>query len=434
MSARVRSWVETANHPDADFPIENLPYGALAAGARQHLAVGIGDQALDLYELAGSGLLGSLPGDLQAACRAPVLNQLMAMGREAQGELRRELTRLLADGASGRKRVEGMLQPLSRCELRLAVEIGDYTDFYASLEHATNVGRLFRPNNPLLPNYKYVPIGYHGRSSSVGVSPATVIRPQGQRPPGSEGGAPDFGPTRQLDYELEVGAFVSRGNRQGEPVGLKEAEEHIFGVCLLNDWSARDLQRWEYQPLGPFLGKNFATTLSPWIVPWEALEPFRVAARRRAPGDPEPLAYLHYGMGENHGGVDAVLEVWMATAAMRAQGQAAVRLSHSYLRNLYWTLGQMLTHHTSNGCNLRSGDLLGTGTVSGLEPDQRGCLLELAGSEAGPGTRPVVLPNGETRKFLEDGDEVVLRAYCQSAALRVGWGECRGRIAPARQM
>lgn len=428
-----RSWVAAANHPEADFPLANLPYGAIAAAGGQHLAVAIGDQALDLHD-AAAGLLGKLGDDLQAACRAPILNPLMALGRQPHSTLRAALTALLTAGAAERERVAPLLRPLHDCELGLAVAIGDYTDFYASVDHAANVGRLFRPSNPLLPNYKYVPIGYHGRASSIGISPAEVTRPNGQRPPASDGGAPEFGPTRQLDYELEVGAFIGPGNALGEPVPIAQAEGHIFGVCLLNDWSARDVQRWEYQPLGPFLGKSFATTLSPWVVPWEALAPFRVAAATRPAGDPEPLAYLHYAAGSRPAGVDAVVEVWLSTNQMREQGAAPMRLSRGNLRNLYWTLGQLVTHHTSNGCNLRPGDLLGTGTISGPDKSQRGCLLELAAGEAGPGSEPVILPTGETRTFLEDGDEVILRAYCQSSGFRVGWGACRGRIVPARQM
>jgi fumarylacetoacetase len=303
--------------------------------------------------------------------------------------------------------------------------IGDYTDFYSSIHHASNVGRLFRPGNPLLPNYKYVPIGYHGRASSIVVSGTPVGRPSGQsKEPAAE--APVFGPTRSLDYELEVGFFAGPGNALGQPIPIADAEQHIFGLCLLNDWSARDMQSWEYQPLGPFLAKSFATTISPWIVTMEALAPFRVPAFQRPDGDPEPLPYLSAAEDRERGGIDLTLEVYIASRQMREAALQPMRLSRGNLRNLYWTLAQLLTHHSSNGCNLRPGDLLATGTVSGPSREERGCLLELTQR----GAEPIRLPNGEIRKFLEDGDEVILRGYCERDGFaRIGLGECRGTIA-----
>jgi len=293
--------------------------------------------------------------------------------------------------------------------------IRDYTDFYASIHHATNVGSMFRPDNPLLPNYKYVPIGYHGRASSVIVSGTPFSRPSGQiRDDASQD--PSFGPSRRLDYEMEIGAFIGRGNRLGEPVTVESAEEHVFGLCIVNDWSARDIQTWEYQPLGPFLAKSFATSVSPWVVTLDALEPFRVPAFARAAGDPEPLPYLQpSGMG-----IDINVEVAIKTATM----EKPQRLSRGNFRDMYWTLAQLVAHHTSNGCNLQSGDLLASGTVSGESKESRGSLLELTWR----GSEPIELPGGEKRTFLQDGDEVIMRAWCEKDGLRVGFGECRGTV------
>jgi fumarylacetoacetase len=306
----------------------------------------------------------------------------------------------------------------------LPFAIGDYTDFYASIHHATNVGRLFRPDNPLLPNYKWVPIGYHGRASSVVISGTEIRRPWGQTK-APDAAAPSFGPSRMLDYELEAGFFVGAGNALGTTIPLEAAESHIAGLCLMNDWSARDIQAWEYQPLGPFLGKSFGTTISPWVVSLGALAPFRVPPAQRADGDPEPLPYLKYEQHQERSGFDVNLEVWLATARMRAAGQGAVRVSLGNLKDLYWTLGQMLTHHASNGCNLRPGDLLATGTVSGATPESVGSLLE----RTRRGAEPLVLANGESRKFLEDGDEVILKGWCEREGFaRIGFGECRGLV------
>jgi fumarylacetoacetase len=311
--------------------------------------------------------------------------------------------------------------------MRLPARIGDYTDFYTSIHHAISVGRLFRPDNPLLPNYKWVPIGYHGRSSSIGISGQTFIRPSGQTmPPGAT--VPVFGPSQRLDYELELGVFVAGGNPLGEPIPIEAAESHVFGICLLNDWSARDLQAWEYQPLGPFLAKNFATTISPWVVTLEALAPFR-CAWDRSPEDPQPLPYLESAANRSAGAIDITLEVLLLTEAMHRAGQPPVRLSLSNFRHAYWTIAQIVTHHAVNGCNLQAGDLLGTGTQSGPQASEAGSLLELTGG----GRRPITLPNGETRTFLQDGDEVILRGWCErEGAVRIGLGEVRGKVLPAR--
>lgn len=424
----LRSWVESANVQGTDFPIQNLPFGVFRRRGIDEVprvGVAIGDQILDLARCRQAGLFEGLAGDLQDAVTAPVLNSLMTLGGPAVSQLRARLVRILK--ADGRAAEPGALVSMIDAELRPPATIGDYTDFYASIDHATRVGRLFRPDNPLLPNYKSMPIAYHGRSSSIVVSGTPIRRPYGQaRPPDSQ--TPIFGPSRQLDYELEVGAFVGVGNNQGQPVSMDEAETRIFGLCLLNDWSARDIQAWEYQPLGPFLAKNFATTVSPWVVTREALAPFRCPAFVRAPDDPRPMPYLFSEINEAAGGFDLTLEVCLTSERMRRDRQAPMRLSGSSFRNMYWTIGQMVAHHTSNGCNLRPGDLLGSGTVSGPNEGSEGCLLEITRQ----GARPVELPTGETRSFLEDGDEVIFRASCEREGfVRIGFGDCRGMILPA---
>jgi fumarylacetoacetase len=351
----------------------------------------------------------------------------MALGREHWSPLRKRLSELLRSGSGHQAAVETLLAPMSESVALRPATIHDYTDFYASIHHATNVGRLFRPDAPLLPNYKYVPIGYHGRASSIIPSGMAVHRPSGQTKDAAAE-APVFGPSRALDYEVEVGFFAGPGNELGQPIPIAEAESHIFGLCLLNDWSARDIQSWEYQPLGPFLAKSFATTISPWVVTMEALAPFRVPAFQRPDGDPAPLPHLSLPEDRERGGIDLTLEVHIASRKLREAGLPPMRLSRGNLRNLYWTLAQLLTHHASNGCNLRSGDLLASGTVSGPLPEERGCLLELTQR----GADPIRLPTGEVRKFLEDGDEVILRGYCERAGFaRIGFGECRGTITPA---
>jgi fumarylacetoacetase len=375
---------------------------------------------------ARDGLLEGRTWGAGLICSSSDLNGLMSMGPEAWTPLRARLSRLLGAEASAdeRAKVKKHLLPMSTVEMLLPARIGDYSDFYASIHHATNVGKMLRPDNPLLPNYKYVPIGYHGRSSSIVVSGTPVRRPKGQRKPE---GAPEpiFGPSQSLDYELEVGFFAGTPNLLGDPIPIEKAEEHLFGLCLLNDWSARDMQAWEYQPLGPFLAKNFATTISPWVVTLEALEPFRTPAFARPPGDPAPLPYLR---SPDPRGFDVMLQVLLSSKKMREQKAAPAELCRSNLRDLYWTPAQLLAHHASNGCNLRPGDLLGSGTVSGDSKESRGCLLE----RTWRGAEPLTLPGGETRKFLEDGDEVILRGYCEKPGFaRITLGECRGVIEPA---
>jgi fumarylacetoacetase len=423
MAVNRRSWVEAANDPAGDFPLENLPFGVFSRDdGVASVGVAIGDQVLDLRACARLGLLDGL-GVLVAAAQSKFLNALMAQGRPYWRRLRERITELLGD-AENRDMVEPLLVPMRDAEMRLPVEIGDYTDFYASIYHATNVGRLFRPDHPLLPNYKWVPIGYHGRASSIVTSGAPIRRPCGQSKDAAEE-TPRFGPSRSLDYEVEVGLFIGPGNRLGEPIPVDRAEGHLFGLCLVNDWSARDLQAWEYQPLGPFLGKSFATSISPWVIPMEALEPFRAPAFARPEGDPQPLPYLATADGGERGAIDLTLEVALTSRQMRAEGIPPLRLSRGNLRELYWTPAQLIAHHASNGCNLRPGDLLATGTVSGEARDAAGCLLEITRR----GAEPLALPGGETRRFLEDGDEVTIRAWCyREGQPRIGFGECRGQV------
>jgi fumarylacetoacetase len=420
-----RSWLESANRPGGDFPVQNLPLGAMHRGdGAGRLAVAIGDHALDLQRAVDAGVVVGLPAEVVAACRAPRLNPLMALGPGAWTALRRALSDLLRADGPGARVEEAALPRLRDVRLALPAEIGDYTDFYASVHHATNVGRMFRPDSPLLPNSKWVPIGYHGRASSIVVTGTPVRRPAGQLKDESAP-APVVGPSRRLDYEAELGCFVGAGNPLGQPVPIAEAAARIFGFCLLNDWSARDVQAWEYQPLGPFLAKNFATTISPWVVTAEALAPFRGPIAARAEGDPAPLPYLSDPDDAALGGVGVTIEVLIETTAMRAAGLPPHRLSRSDLTDLYWTPGQMLAHHTMGGCNLRPGDLLGSGTVSGPDDASRGCLLELTWR----GSRPITLPSGEARRFLEDGDEVILRGVAaRDGFVPIGFGECRGRV------
>jgi fumarylacetoacetase len=355
----------------------------------------------------------------------------MALGRDSWSALRHQISALLASDSpayrANRRLGDRILVSMAEAELLLPARIGDYTDFYASVYHATNVGSMFRPDNPLLPNYKWVPIGYHGRASSIVPSGTPVRRPRGQiKTPNAD--TPVFAATQALDYEMEVGCFVGPGNPLGTPVPIARAEDHLFGLCLVNDWSARDIQSWEYQPLGPFLAKNFATTVSPWVVTSEALEPFRTPAFERPSGDPAPLPYLDSPADRAGGGVDVTLEVSLRTARMRDAGLPPHQLSRSRMADLYWTIAQMFTHHTSNGCNLQPGDLFATGTISGPGKEARGCLLELTWR----GAEPLALPTGETRKFLEDGDEVIMRGYCERpGTARIGFGECGGVIVAA---
>ena len=423
----LRSWVTSANDPDTGFPIQNLPLGVFADAGGSRIGTAIGDSVLDLAACAEAGLVDGPAG---AACRAPDLNSLMALGSPHWRALRHRLSALLRHDARERVSLARLLRPLGELEMLLPARIGDYTDFYASIHHATTVGAQMRPENPLLPNYAWVPIGYHGRASSVVVSGTPVIRPHGQLKLEAEAD-PIFAPTRRLDYELELGAWVGPANPLGARVSIAEAGARLFGVSLLNDWSARDIQRWEYQPLGPFLAKNFATSVSPWVVTLDALAPFRCPASPREAAQPQPLPYLNDPADQRGGGLDISLEVLLSTPRMRARGDAPQRLSRGNTRDLYWTLAQMLAHHSSGGCNLRPGDLLGTGTVSGPAPDSRGCLLELTDG----GKAPITLPSGETRRFLEDGDEVILRGRCAREGCRsIGLGECRGTVTSAQRM
>jgi fumarylacetoacetase len=422
-----RSWVETANQREADFPLQNLPLGVFqrtgAEGAR--IGVAIGDQVLDLSAIVQRGLLEG-PDAFLAACAASSLNPLMALPAGHRGALRRQVSRLL--GTGGDTGAATALVPQAAVTMKLPATIGDYTDFYASLFHATNVGSMFRPDNPLLPNYKWVPIGYHGRASSIVPSGTPIPRPSGQSK-APDAAAPSVGPTKSFDYELEVGAWIGGENGLGCSVPLNQAEERLFGICLLNDWSARDIQAWEYQPLGPFLAKNFATSISPWVITREALAPFRVAAFPRPAEDPAPLPYLHDPQDQAQGGFSITLEVTLSSAKMRSEGMAPHRVSLGNFRQMYWTLAQMITHHASTGCNLRPGDLLGSGTVSGPDKSERGCLLELTWR----GKDPIALPSGEHRSFLENGDEVVMRGWCEApGAVRIGLGECRGVVEASR--
>ena len=424
------SWIESANSPDTDFPIQNLPFGVFSrrGEVERRIGVAIGDKIVDVAESLSANLWSGEARDVARWCDRPTLNELMQAPKDSLSKFRARLSELLV-GTPGD---EGAINPLppgalvqmSDAKMHPPAEIGDYTDFYASIYHATNVGKLFRPEAPLLPNYKYVPIGYHGRASSIVLSGSDVTRPSGQT---LSSGAltPTFGPSQMLDYEAEIGFFVGKGNELGNPIGIEDAEEHLFGVCLVNDWSARDIQSWEYQPLGPFLSKSFATTISPWVVTWEALEPYRVPAFFRPPGDPEPLPYLSSDKDKHGGGIDLIIEVYIRSMMMRESHLRPSRLSAASLADMYWTPAQMLTHHTSNGCNLRPGDLLGSGTVSGPESGSQGSLLELTRK----GAEAITLPTGEERRFLHDGDEIIMRGYLRrEGAARIGLGECSGLI------
>lgn len=409
----LRSWVASAHADGTDFPIQNLPFGRYRrAGSPDDFRIGvaIGDQILDLQ---ATGLIDSAD-----------MNALMALDTDARARLRRDISQGLQQGSAQQATWAALLTPQSDAEMTVPCRIGDYTDFYTGIHHATSVGKLFRPDQPLMPNYKWVPIGYHGRSSSIRVSGQTFRRPHGQTK-APDAAQPSFGPSRRLDYELELGYFVGRANALGQPVPIGEAEAHLFGVTLLNDWSARDIQAWEYQPLGPFLSKNFATTLSPWLVTTEALAPFR-APLTRPEGDPQPLPYLDGEFNRQAGVFDITLEVLLLTRRMADAGQAPERLTlGNASAAAYWSAAQLLTHHTVNGCNLQPGDLMGSGTLSGAAANEAGSLLELTEG----GKRPITLANGEQRTFLEDGDTLILRGWCERAgAARIGLGEVRGTV------
>jgi fumarylacetoacetase len=423
----LRSWLAAA--AGSEFPIQNLPYGSFrrrGGSEAFRIGVAIGDQVLDVPALLAAGALDGEAAAAARLCGSPTLNALMAAGPARQSALRLALSRGLREGSAQQPRFSACLIPQGQIELALPAQIGDFTDFYASIHHATRVGRLFRPDNPLMPNYQWLPVAYHGRSSSIRVSGGSAQRPCGQLK-GPNDSSPRFAPSERIDYELELGFHVGVPTQLGETVPLAEAEGHLFGVSLLNDWSARDIQAWEYQPLGPFLAKNFATHVSPWVVTMEALEPYRTSWDRPA-DHPAPLAHLESEANRTRGAIDITIEAWIQTARMQAEGLPAERLSRSSFAHSYWTVAQMLTHHASNGCNLVAGDLIGTGTQSGPRLDEAGCLLELTEG----GRTPIALSDGETRRFVEDGDTIIFRGYCEREGFaRISLGECAATIVAA---
>lgn len=428
MTNQSSSWVGGADDVGTDFPLANLPMGVVAGEGRgSRIGVRIGNFILDCRELVESGAAGRLDKTVAGALTSMTLNNYMALGADAWHATRAEFTRLLSGDCADLRdhaRVKSIMLPEWAVSCKVPCEIGDYTDFYASIHHATNVGSMFRPDNPLLPNWKNLPVGYHGRSSSIVPTTTPVVRPSGQTVTADEG-PPTFGPSKLLDYEMEVGALMGTGNKLGEPIPIQSALERVFGLVIFNDWSARDIQKWEYQPLGPFIAKNFASTISGWVVSLEALEPYRVAMPPRGAGDPKLLAYLD---GKDDCVWDINLEVLISSAAMRSAGTPATRVSLGNYRDMYWSVAQLIAHHTCGGCNLRTGDLLASGTVSGPTPESRGCLLE----RTWRGTQPIRLGDGTERKFLQDGDEVIMRAWCEKPGLkRIGFGECRGIVLPA---
>jgi len=423
------SWVQSANGGQSDFPIQNLPFAVFrrkGSAEPWRGGVAIGDQIVDMAAAVQAGVFTGEAAEAARAAAASTLNDLMGMSPHPLSSLRKALSKALQTGSPSQAALQAGLVPQAEAEYTLPCRIGDYTDFYTSVYHATNIGKQFRPDNPLLPNYKWVPIGYHGRSSSIGVSGQSFKRPKGQvKPPDAE--APVLKPSARMDIELELGVFVGQANALGEPVGIDQAESHIFGLVLFNDWSARDIQPWEYQPLGPFLAKNFASTISPWIVTMEALAPFR-APFAHPEGDPQPLPYLSGAANSAEGGLDIQLEALIETPKLRAAKAAPARITLTNYRHAYWTAAQMVTHHTVNGCNLQPGDLLGTGTLSGPTLDSACALIELTTG----GKNPLQLPNGEQRTWLEDGDTVILRGWCERpGAARIGFGECAGTVLPA---
>jgi fumarylacetoacetase len=428
---RLRSWVESANDPNTDFPIQNLPFGVYKRNDDfPQIGVAIGDQVVNIGAAFNMRLFDGIAAEAAKRCATTSLLSFMSLGAAHWSALRNQLSNVLrAESESYRADksiAQKLLIPMSDVEMQKPGYISDFSDFYASIHHATNTGKLRRPDQPLLPNYKYVPIGYHGRASSIVAGGTPIMRPRGQiKPDGAD--APSYEPTRCLDFELELGAFVAKRNDAGRPISIFTAEDYLFGVCLVNDWSARDIQKWEAQPLGPFLAKSFATSISAWITTLEALAPFRCAAHARESGDPTPLPYLMDEVDQRSGGIDITLEAHLLTPQMRAQHLAPHRLTRTSTQHLYWTLAQLLTHQTSNGCNMRPGDLIASGTASGPTDDARACLLEITQD----GKMPIQLPNGETRTYLLDGDEIILNGYCARGDYRrIGLGECRGVITP----
>lgn len=427
---RLVSWVASAHDDGTDFPLENLPlcvFRRLGIAEAWRIGAGIGSRILDLAHAADAGLLDTLPAPIVAACRQPTLNALFALGTEAVHGVRLALQALLVDGAAERTRTEHCLVPQSEAEHTMPLEVGDYTDFLSSYNHAYNVGMMLRPNDPVLPNFHTIPIAYHGRSSSLLVSGEQVYRPRGVQRVAHGANDTRFGPTVRLDLEVELGAYIGPGNRRGHPIPVDEASDQVIGLCVLNDWSARDIQSWETQPLGPFLGKNFATTVSPWIVCTDALAPYKVSAAPRR-GDAPPLEPYLQAAGESWT-YEIQMETYLSTQRMRERGLPPARISKSlFSRDSSWTFAQMVAHHTVNGCNLRTGDLLGSGTLSGPDAGSEGCMLELTRG----GSQPLTLPSGESRRFIEDGDEVTITAFCERPNLpRIGFGNCTARIVPA---
>jgi fumarylacetoacetase len=425
VSIETKSWVEGANEPHG-FGLSHLPYGAFCVNGSARLCVRIGEWLLDLAACADDGVSESLPIEIRSALSQPTLNVLLALGPRSWQALRDWLTYVLGESTPSEVKTSAdrFLHPVDEVELGLPLAIGNYTDFYASFDHARRVGEIFRPDNPLLPNYKHIPIGYHGRASSIVASGIDIRRPWGQSRPTTEGAPPTFAPSTALDYEVELAFIAGQGNTLGEPIPIAEAQQHLFGVALLNDWSARDIQSWEYQPLGPFLGKNFATTLSPWITPLAALAPFRAPALLRSADDPQPLPYLHNELDQQSGALD----IHVSTGLTSSANSHPTPLGTTNTRELYWTPAQMVAHHTSNGCNLQPGDILATGTLSGPERSSAGCLMELTRN----GAEPLQLLNGEHRAWLQNGDEVTLTAFCEGPGLsRIQLGSCTGRILPA---
>jgi fumarylacetoacetase len=423
----LKSWVTSANtHPD--FPIQNLPIGIFSPEAQpRRTGVAIGDKILDLPALIQTNLLTGEALQAAEIATAPTLNPYLALPPQARQALRHAISAILTEGCAAESHAATLLHDAATSILHLPAHINDYTDFYTGIHHATAVGKLFRPDNPLLPNYKYVPIGYHGRASSVRPSGMPFHRPNGQRKP-PEAATPDFGPCRNLDYELELGIWIGAGNLPGQPIPISQAANNIAGYCLLNDWSARDIQAWEYQPLGPFLAKSFATTISPWIITPEALAPFRLAQAARPQNDPKPLPYLWDETDQSEGAFDITLQVAILTDQMRAAKLPPHRLSTANTRHAYWTMAQLVAHHSSNGCDLAPGDLFGSGTLSGPTPDSLGSLLELTQG----GRNPITLPNGQTRRYLEDGDEIFLSARAEKpGATTIGFGACCAKVLPA---
>ncbi|AMB84399.1 fumarylacetoacetase [Pseudomonas agarici] len=427
-----RSWVASANG-HTDFPLQNLPLGVFSRpGSAPRSGVAIGEHIFDLQAALEAGLFDGAAKAAVEACQGGQLNAFFALGRAARVALRERLMDLLGEGSSLRGQVEtlgkNVLALAADCVMHLPAKINDYTDFYVGIEHARNVGKLFRPDNPLLPNYKYLPIGYHGRASTIRPSGTDVRRPWGQTLPAGQS-EPVFGPCARLDYELELGIWIGQGNAMGDSIAIADAADHVAGFCLLNDWSARDVQAWEYQPLGPFLSKSFITSISPWVVTAEALAPFRQAQPPRPVGDPPLLSYLSDPLDQATGAFDIELEALLLTESMREQQLPPQRLTLSNTRHMYWTVAQMIAHHSVNGCQLQAGDLFGSGTLSGPEAGQFGSLLEITEG----GKKPLELASGEMRRFLEEGDEIILRARCHREGFAsIGFGECRGKILPAR--